>query len=380
MGYTNSPLVDYTRLSPNHSGTREHSIDTITIHCVVGQSSVETIGAIFASTSAQASSNYGVGYDGRIGMYVEEKNRSWCTSSRSNDNRAITIEVASDTTHPYAVRSAAYEATIKLVADICKRNNIKKLMWKADKSLIGQVDKQNMTAHRWFDAKACPGDYLYNRFGEIADRVNKLLGSDTPAPAPKPTPTPKPSDSGKKKYLKYSVGEIVQFLGGKQYVSSTASSGSTTSASLAKVTAVAGSGKHPYHLRKIDSNGSFVANGVYGWVNESQISKKDVKVTEITYTVQPGDTLSGIAYKYGTTYQKLAAYNGISNPNFLEVGQKIKIPTDAAASVKKTNEEVAKEIVAGTGNWGNDPGRTKKLIAAGYDPDAVQKIVNQLLK
>lgn len=182
MKFTNSPLVNYTKLSPNHSGQRNHAIDTITIHCVVGQCSVETIGNIFAPVARQASCQYGVGTDGRIGMYCEEKNRSWCTSSASNDHRAITIEVASDTTHPYAVNDKAYVALLNLVTDICKRNNIKELKWQGDKSLIGQVDKQNMTVHRWFANKSCPGDYLYNRHGEIAAEVNKRLNtSATPS-------------------------------------------------------------------------------------------------------------------------------------------------------------------------------------------------------
>lgn len=179
MAYTNSKLVNYTRISPNRSVNRNHKIDTVSIHCVVGQCSVETLGSIFASTSKEASSNYGIGYDGRIGMYVEEKDRSWCTSSASNDNRAITIEVASDTYHPYRVNDAAYKSLIKLLVDICKRNNIKELKWKADKSLIGQVDKQNMTVHRWFANKSCPGDYLYNLHGQIAKEVNAQLGSGT---------------------------------------------------------------------------------------------------------------------------------------------------------------------------------------------------------
>ena len=131
---SNSPVVAYTKISPNRTSPRKHAIDTITIHCVVGQCAVETIGAVFAPTSRQASSNYGIGPDGRIGMYVEEKDRSWCTSSAANDNRAVTIEVASDTTHPYAVKPAAYNALIELVADICRRNGIKKLVWSTDES------------------------------------------------------------------------------------------------------------------------------------------------------------------------------------------------------------------------------------------------------
>ncbi len=173
---SNSPLVNYTKISPNKSSPRNHAIDTITIHCVVGQCTVESLGNVFAPTTRQASSNYGVGYDGRIGMYCEEKDRSWCTSSASNDNRAITIEVASDTTHPYAVTDKALAALIELCADICKRNGIKKLLWKADKSLIGQTDKQNMSVHRWFANKSCPGDYLYERHSYIADEVNKRIG------------------------------------------------------------------------------------------------------------------------------------------------------------------------------------------------------------
>lgn len=176
---SNSSLVSYTKISPNRTSPRNHKIDTITIHCVVGQYDLETIGNIFSSPSAQASCNYGISYDGKVGMYVEEKDRSWCSSNRANDNRAITIEVASDTTHPYAVKKAAYDKLIDLLVDICKRNGIPKLLWKADKNLIGQVDKQNMTVHRWFDNKECPGEYLYSRHGEIARLVNQRLSKGT---------------------------------------------------------------------------------------------------------------------------------------------------------------------------------------------------------
>ena len=177
---SNSPLVSYTKISPNRTSPRNHKIDTITIHCVVGQCSVETLGNVFAPTSREASCNYGIGVDGRIGMYCEEKDRSWCSSNAANDHRAITIEVASDTTHPYAVNDKAYAALIDLCVDICKRNGIKELKWKADKSLIGQVDKQNMTVHRWFANNSCPGDYLYERHGAIAEAVNLRLGKPSP--------------------------------------------------------------------------------------------------------------------------------------------------------------------------------------------------------
>lgn len=181
---SNSPLVDYTKISPNKTSPRNHKIDTITIHCVVGQVTVERLGEIFAPVTRKASCNYGIGLDGKIGMYVEEKDRSWCSSSASNDNRAITIEVASDTKHPYAVTDKAYNALIELVADICKRNGIKELKWKGDKSLVGQIEKQNMTVHRWFANKSCPGDYLYDRHTDIMNKVNAKLGNLS-AEAPK---------------------------------------------------------------------------------------------------------------------------------------------------------------------------------------------------
>lgn len=172
---SNSPLVSYTKISPNKTSPRSHVIDTITIHMIVGQLSVETLGDIFAPESRRASSNYGVGYDGRIGMYVEEKDRSWCSSSSANDNRAITIEVACDKTAPYTVNETAYNALINLLVDICKRNNIKKLLWRNDENLIGQIDKQNMTLHKWFSNTSCPGQFLHDHHYDIAAKVNAKL-------------------------------------------------------------------------------------------------------------------------------------------------------------------------------------------------------------
>lgn len=248
---SNSPLVDYTRISPNKNSPRNHKIDTITIHCVVGQCTVETLGNIFAPTSRQASSNYGVGTDGKIGMYVEEKDRSLCSSNAANDNRAVTIEVASDTKHPYAVNDRAFAALLDLVTDICKRNGIKKLVWSTKKAdRVNHKNGCNMTVHRDYANKSCPGDYLYNRHGEIAAEVNRRLGVADTAP-----------DAG-------------------------------------------------------------AAQGV------------------TVYTVKKGDTLSQIAAKYGTTYQAIAAFNGIKNPNVIRVGQKIKIPVSTAPAALKKGDRV----------------------------------------
>lgn len=185
---SNSPLVNYTRISPFRTRNRTHKIDMVIIHCVVGQTSVETLGSVFQTR--QASSNYGIGSDGRIGMYVEEKDRAWASggvdrdgnSIRVNgisgadiDQRAISIECACDPSHPYAINQKVYASLIKLLVDICQRNGIKELKWQGNKNLVGQVDKQNMAVHRWFAYKACPGDYIYNLHPQIAKEVNARL-------------------------------------------------------------------------------------------------------------------------------------------------------------------------------------------------------------
>lgn len=185
MVYTNSPFVSYIGLSPNHSGQRTHSIDRITPHCVVGQLSAETICACFQA-GRDASCNYGIGTDGRVSLCVEEKNRSWCTSSSANDQRAITIECASDKTEPYAMNSAVYKSLIKLCTDICKRNGKKKLLWFADKdkslNYAPKSDEMVITVHRWFANKSCPGNWLYARLGDLAEKVTAALGSTAQSP------------------------------------------------------------------------------------------------------------------------------------------------------------------------------------------------------
>lgn len=179
MIYTNSPLVIYTNLTKNKSNGRKYPLTRITPHVVVGQWTAKKIADYFATTKRQSSCNYGIGKDGDISLSVEEKDRAWTSSSSDNDNRAITFEIASDTTDPYAITDAAWNSLIELCVDICKRYNKKRLVWIPDKTqnLAYKVkdDELLLTAHRFFAAKACPGDYLFNRFGELADIVTKKL-------------------------------------------------------------------------------------------------------------------------------------------------------------------------------------------------------------
>lgn len=187
MAYTNSSLVSYTKLSPNHSGQRTHSIDRITPHCVVGQLSCQSICGCFTSPSRQASCNYGIGKDGRISLCVEEKNRSWCSSSNANDQRAVTIECASDMSEPYAMNSAVYDSLVKLCTDICKRNGKSKLLWLGDKAktlnYAPKPDEMVLTVHRWFANKSCPGNWLYARLSDLAAKVTANLGGSSVTPS-----------------------------------------------------------------------------------------------------------------------------------------------------------------------------------------------------
>ena len=185
---SNSSLVNYTKISPNKTSPRNHKIDTITIHHMAGNLSVEACGNVFAKTSRKASSNYGVGTDGRIGLYVDESDRSWCSSNKTNDHRAVTIEVANDTLAPtWTVSDKALESLIKLVADICKRNNIAKLVWSDNKSdRVNHKNGCNMTVHRDFASTSCPGNYLYGKMPYIANEVNKILSGSQPVQPTQP--------------------------------------------------------------------------------------------------------------------------------------------------------------------------------------------------
>lgn len=174
---SNSPLVVYTKLSPNCTKMTGKVNKKITIHHMAGNLSVETCGNVFAPTSAKASSNYGIDSNGRVGLYVNECDRAWTTSSSANDSQAVTIEVANNSGSPnWTVSDKAYATLINLCEDICRRNNIASLNYTGDKS-------GNLTMHKWFAATNCPGPYLEARFKDIADEVNKRLGQ-----APHATP------------------------------------------------------------------------------------------------------------------------------------------------------------------------------------------------
>lgn len=195
MAYTNSSLAKYKILSPNHSGQRTHDIDRITPHCFVGQVNAKRGCEVFLPTSKQASCNYVIGYDGEVGLSVEEKNRSWCSSNSANDQRAVTIECASDSNAPYAFTNECYNALIELCVDICKRNGKNKLLWLGDKTktlnYAPKAGEMVLTVHRWFANKSCPGDWMYNRMGDLAKAVTERLSGVSGGGNTTTTPTGK---------------------------------------------------------------------------------------------------------------------------------------------------------------------------------------------
>ena len=389
---SNSPLVSYTKISPNKNSPRNHVIDTITIHCVVGQCSVETLGNIFAPISYQASSNYGIGVDGRVGMYVEEKDRSWCSSDAANDNRAITIECASDTTPPYAINDKVYDTLIDLCADICKRNGISKLVWSTDKTTrVQHLNGCNMTVHRDYANKSCPGDYIYSRLGRIAAEVNERLGVE---------------DGTSAAVDKKSVDEIAKEVirgdwgNGQDRKNRLTAAGYDYSEIQAKVNEIlngSGSTSAPSNKKSVDEiakeviagkwgNGEArktaltdagydyiaVQNKVNALLNSTSTSTpiKKKSVDEIAKEVIRGDwgngqerqtALEKAGYNYNEVQSKVnALLNGSSKP-----------------SNKKSIDEIAKEVIRG--DWGNGQDRKNRLTAAGYDYNAIQKRVNELL-
>lgn len=306
---SNSSLIGYTRLSPNKTSPRNHEIDTITIHCAVGQLTAKRILDMshFVTYNAKkgSSCNYAIGCDGSIGMGVEEKDRSWCSSSPSNDHRAITIEVASDTFAPYKVTDAAYNALIKLLVDICKRNNIKELKWKGDKSLIGKTDVQNMTVHRWFAAKECPGDYLYNLHGQIAKEVNSFL---------------LPSSN-----VIYRV--------------QTGAFRNKDNADLMLIKVRAAGFTDAYMTK----------SGELYRIQVGAFSKKD-NADKMADSIEKKGFEAYVTTKGGAV---------------------------VSTTQKKSVDTIAREVIAG--KWGNGVDRKKRLEAAGYDYNAVQKRINELM-
>lgn len=413
MGYTNSKLVVYKKLSPNHSGKRAHAIDRITPHCVVGQCTAEGLGSWFAKTSTQASSNYGIDKDGRVGLYVEEKNRSWCSSSNANDQRAVTIECASDTKEPYTMNSKVYATLVKLCVDICKRNGKKKLLWISNKSkalnYVPKSDEMILTVHRWFANKSCPGNWLYARLGKLATEVTKqLAGSEA-----------KQSTGLKASALKnLSESDVIKKVGAL-FTADQKKSGILASVSLAQFILESGYGKSElaqnanncFGIKKSLSGNTWsgsVWDGKSIYTKKTKEQNKDGTYTTITadfrkYSSVEDSIADHSAYLLGAKNGSKKKYAGLKGCKDYKKAAKIirdggyatsltyvdklcsiiekwkltRYDVKSNSSSKKSVDTLAKEVIAG--KWGNGEERKQKLTAAGYDYNVVQKRVNEML-
>ena len=321
----NSKLVDCVVKSPNHSGKRTHAVDRITPHCVVGQLSAESIGGCFTSTSRQASCNYGIGTDGRVALIVDEDNRSWCSSSGANDQRAITIECASDKTEPYTFNDAVYSKLVALCVDICQRYGKTKLLWieNKDKALAYEpkADEMLLTVHRWFANKSCPGAWLFERMGQLADTVTEKLGGKTEQ--------------------EQAAGQLYRVQVGAYSVKANAD------AQLAKVKAAG-----------FDAFVTTVGN-----MYKVQVGAYSVKANADAQLAKV--KAAGFDAFITTEGQTATQTEGQTT-------------TQTAAPQLKSVDEVAREVIKGS--WGNGAERKQRLEAAGYNYGEVQARVNQLCR
>ena len=444
-----SSLVTYRNLTNNKTVVKDKKNNYIIPHVYVGQVSTKN-GVDHFTTNCGASCTYVIGTDGTIGQSVSEADRPWTTGgdkevqnqyglwvggtpsksqaqrgAKGVDYEAITMEIACDPTAPYAINDKVYNSLVNLMADIAIRNNMGELKWKADKNLVGNPTEQNVLVHRWFASKSCPGDYVYNKLGEICEKANQIIREKAgkpvyPTPQPQPVPTPQPTSYKDDKYvwdkLKASIGNdfgVAGLMGNLQAESGVRSNNLQNSfekklgmsddvytkavdeniyTNFVKDSAGYGLAQWTYWSRKQNlldyakthnkSIGDLAmqvdfliielkqykdvwavlqtatsvkqASDVvltqfekprdqsdkvkeqrasygldfynkYASATPTPVKPAEPEKKEVVYTVRAGDTLSAIAKKYGTTYQKIAKDNNIPNPNIIYIGQKLVI-------------------------------------------------------
>lgn len=339
----------------NYTAKRTNTINKATPHHVAGCLTAEQIARIFQNPNRKASANYGIGIDGKIVGIVPEESRAWTSSSPSNDHQAITIEVANDQVGgEWHISDLCIQRLIDLIVEI--RLRTKREIYVYDGTPNGTITRHNM-----FAATTCPGSYLQGKLPYITEEVNKRIKEGI---APVEVPTVQAPTKRK-------VGEEVTVTG--IYVASNSTKRLNPARTKGKITKIIAGAKNPYLLD----------NGNLGWTNDgcivdSAITAPTTNTSVTTYTVKSGDCLSEIGAKLGVNWKEIASLNGIHSPYTIYKGQKLKIPTAAAAPAKtnlKSNEQICKEVWQG--KWGNGGDRAYRLTQAGYDANLIQSMVNK---
>lgn len=352
----NSPLVEYTQLSPNNSGQRVYDVTRFTPHCVVGQCSIEALGNLFSRSSTEASSNYGIGYDGKVGMFVPENMRSWCTSSWDNDQRGITVECASDSYYPYAFNNTVYNKLIELNVDIMKRYGKKKLIWIPSKqdalNYALKSDEMLLTVHNWFANKSCPGEWFMARISDYANQVNARFTDDK---------------------LKYRAH--VQTYGWQNYVSAGEIAGTVGESKRLEAiqftpeSQITAQG----HVQKKGDMKPVAPGGICGTTGKG-LRLEAIKLTA-PYPIRYRVHVENIGWMDWVTNGTWAGTKG--KKLRIEAVEVDRAASSSSGSNTKSVTDIAREVIAG--KWGNGSDREAKLTAAGYDYNAVQKEVNRLM-
>ena len=324
----------YVPASTNNytQGRRGYKVCKITPHHMAGKLTARQCGNIFANPNRQASSNYGIGYDGEIACYVDEENRAWTSSNRANDCQAITIEVANSANgEPWPISDAAWNSLVKLCVDICRRYGFR--------LTYDGTPNGSLTRHDMFANTNCPGKTLGGRFKELADTVNvQLDGKVEPTPS-----TPSGSKSNEELADEVIAGK---WGNGDDRKNRLNAAGYNYSAiqSIVNQKLSGGSSAPKASTKSNETIAQEVINGAWGNGQERK------------------DKLTAAGYDYNAIQsivnQKLGAGSS-SNSN------------------KKSNETIANEVIRG--DWGNGQDRKNRLQAAGYDYNAIQAIVNRKL-
>ena len=323
MGY--SALTNVAIMSPNHSGSRYNSISKITIHHMAGNLSIETCGNVFLNPNRQASSNYGIGSDGRIACYVDEENHPWTSANWDNDNRAITIEVAnSETGGDWPISQAAYASLIRLCADICNRHAIY--------PYYDGTPSATLTEHCMFVATNCPGPTIHSM------QVNHVIENDIRAAMAGGAVTPQPTTSVSGDVEDLALRAIAGEFGNGD--ARRAALGDMYSAVQARI------------------------NEMYGGVTATI----DYSIDAIAYRV--------IAGEFGNGQDRINALAAAGYDN-VAVQQRVnEILQGAPSSTQGDMSAIAEAVYRG--DYGNGQARINALRAVGYDPDEVQREVDRI--